>query len=76
MRPAPTDTDAWYAYRVEGNARQARKRVSAEVILRDQTGSGYIGRKLEGVKVRLAPLMADRRASVLHQQISALESAV
>ncbi|MEV7930751.1 MULTISPECIES: NUDIX hydrolase [unclassified Kitasatospora] len=38
MRPAPTDTDAWHAYLAEGNARQARKRVSADVILRDQAG--------------------------------------
>ncbi|MBP0449728.1 NUDIX hydrolase [Kitasatospora sp. RG8] len=38
MRPAPTDTNAWNAYLAEGNARQARKRVSADVILRDQAG--------------------------------------
>ncbi|GAA2778339.1 NUDIX hydrolase [Kitasatospora sp. CM 4170] len=38
MRPAPTDTDAWNAYLAEGNARQARKRVAADVILRDQAG--------------------------------------
>lgn len=38
MRPAPTDTDAWNTYLAEGNARQARKRVSADVILRDQAG--------------------------------------
>ncbi|MER7768435.1 NUDIX hydrolase [Kitasatospora sp. NPDC096140] len=35
MRPAPTDTKAWNAYLAEGNAKQARKRVSADVILRD-----------------------------------------
>ncbi|MEU3567109.1 NUDIX hydrolase [Kitasatospora sp. NPDC036755] len=38
MRPAPTDTQAWNAYLAEGNARQARKRVSADVILRDRAG--------------------------------------
>ncbi|MER7843533.1 NUDIX hydrolase [Kitasatospora sp. NPDC096077] len=38
MRPAPTDTEAWNAYLAEGNARQARKRVSADVILRDPAG--------------------------------------
>ncbi len=48
----------------------------AALELADQTGSGYIGRKLEGVRNRLAPLMADGRASALHQQISALEGAV
>ncbi|ARF78265.1 NUDIX domain-containing protein [Kitasatospora aureofaciens] len=38
MRPAPTDTEAWNAYLAEGNARQARKRVSADVILHDLAG--------------------------------------
>ncbi|MBV6698040.1 NUDIX hydrolase [Kitasatospora aureofaciens] len=38
MRPTPTDTEAWNAYLAEGNARQARKRVSADVILRDEAG--------------------------------------
>ncbi|WP_031065504.1 NUDIX domain-containing protein [Streptomyces sp. NRRL WC-3742] len=38
MKPAPTDTDAWNAHLAEGNARQARKRVSADVILRDHAG--------------------------------------
>ncbi|MFE6052275.1 NUDIX domain-containing protein [Kitasatospora sp. NPDC056446] len=38
MRPAPTDTDAWNAYLAEGNAKQARKRVSADVVLRDEAG--------------------------------------
>ncbi|MET8626116.1 NUDIX hydrolase [Kitasatospora sp. NPDC004669] len=38
MRPVPTDTEAWNAYLAEGNARQARKRVSADVILRDRAG--------------------------------------
>jgi tetratricopeptide (TPR) repeat protein len=47
----------------------------AALELASQTGSGYIGRKLEGVKSRLVPLMADARASALHQQISALDSA-
>jgi ADP-ribose pyrophosphatase YjhB (NUDIX family) len=32
------DPEAWNAYLAEGNARQARKRVSADVILRDPHG--------------------------------------
>ncbi|MFJ7277904.1 helix-turn-helix transcriptional regulator [Kitasatospora sp. NPDC098663] len=48
----------------------------AALELADQTGSGYIGKKLQGVKNRLVPLMADGRASTLHQQISALDGVV
>jgi len=33
------DPAAWRAYLAEGNARQARKRVSADVLLRDATGA-------------------------------------
>ena len=32
------DPEAWNAYLAEGNARQARKRVAADVILRDENG--------------------------------------
>jgi 8-oxo-dGTP diphosphatase len=32
------DPEAWQAYLAEGNAKQARKRVSADVILRDDRG--------------------------------------
>jgi ADP-ribose pyrophosphatase YjhB (NUDIX family) len=32
------DPEAWNAHLVEGNAKQARKRVSADVILRDELG--------------------------------------
>lgn len=32
------DPDAWHAYLAEGNARQARKRISADVLLRDSEG--------------------------------------
>jgi ADP-ribose pyrophosphatase YjhB (NUDIX family) len=32
------DPQAWNAYLAEGNARQARKRVSADAIIRDQAG--------------------------------------
>jgi ADP-ribose pyrophosphatase YjhB (NUDIX family) len=39
MRPAqmptPADPEAWNAYLAEGNAKQARKRVAADVLLRD-----------------------------------------
>lgn len=38
MRPTPADPEAWNAYLAEGNATQARKRVSADVLLRDETG--------------------------------------
>ncbi|MFE4517959.1 helix-turn-helix transcriptional regulator [Kitasatospora sp. NPDC056783] len=54
---------------------QASHYTRAALQLAGQTGSGYIGRKLEGVKNRLVPLLADGRASALHQQISALDSA-
>jgi 8-oxo-dGTP diphosphatase len=33
------DPEAWNAYLAEGNAKQARKRVSADVILRDRHGN-------------------------------------
>ncbi|TMK43506.1 MAG: NUDIX hydrolase, partial [Actinobacteria bacterium] len=32
------DPGAWEAYLAEGNAKQARKRVGADVILRDRAG--------------------------------------
>jgi 8-oxo-dGTP pyrophosphatase MutT (NUDIX family) len=32
------DPEAWNAYLAEGNAKQARKRVSADILLRDQRG--------------------------------------
>lgn len=38
MRPTPADPDAWNAYLAEGNATQARKRVAADVLLRDTAG--------------------------------------
>ncbi|WP_329426044.1 helix-turn-helix domain-containing protein [Streptosporangium sp. NBC_01495] len=37
-----------------------------------QTGSGYIGRKLQGLQVKLAPLLADGRVSELNDRIAAL----
>ncbi|MFD7512412.1 NUDIX domain-containing protein [Streptomyces sp. NPDC059853] len=36
--PSPTDPEAWTAYLAEGNAKQARKRVSADAIVRDPQG--------------------------------------
>ncbi|MFI1104970.1 NUDIX domain-containing protein [Streptomyces melanogenes] len=39
MRPTPADPDAWNAYLAEGNATQARKRVAADVIVRDPNGN-------------------------------------
>ncbi|MGK5640762.1 NUDIX domain-containing protein [Streptomyces sp. URMC 126] len=38
MKPTPSDPEAWNAYLAEGNARQARKRVSADMLLRDVAG--------------------------------------
>lgn len=38
MRPTPADPDAWNAYLAEGNATQARKRVAADVLIRDASG--------------------------------------
>lgn len=38
IAPDPGDTDAWNAYLAEGNAKQARKRVAADVLLRDPVG--------------------------------------
>lgn len=38
MKPSPADPEAWNAYLAEGNATQARKRVSADVLLRDEEG--------------------------------------
>jgi len=38
MRPTPEDPDAWNAYLAEGNRAQARKRVAADVLLRDSNG--------------------------------------
>ncbi|GAA0621381.1 NUDIX hydrolase [Streptomyces crystallinus] len=39
MRPTPADPEAWNAYLAEGNATQARKRVAADVVLRDPDGN-------------------------------------
>jgi 8-oxo-dGTP pyrophosphatase MutT (NUDIX family) len=39
MKPTPADPDAWNAYLAEGNAKQARKRVAADVLLRDDSGN-------------------------------------
>ncbi|MGW0997306.1 NUDIX domain-containing protein [Streptomyces sp. NPDC002523] len=36
--PTPADPEAWNAYLAEGNAKQARKRVAADVLLRDPAG--------------------------------------
>ncbi|MEU7167068.1 NUDIX hydrolase [Streptomyces morookaense] len=38
MKPTPADPEAWNAYLAEGNAKQARKRVAADVILRNADG--------------------------------------
>ncbi|MER8232342.1 NUDIX hydrolase [Streptomyces sp. NPDC094049] len=38
MSPTPDDPDGWNAYLAEGNASQARKRVAADLLLRDPAG--------------------------------------
>ncbi|MEU8546562.1 NUDIX hydrolase [Streptomyces roseoverticillatus] len=38
MRPGPEDSAAWVAHLAEGNAKQARKRVAADVLFRDDAG--------------------------------------
>ncbi|MFF4403714.1 NUDIX domain-containing protein [Streptomyces sp. NPDC001262] len=38
MKPTPSDPVAWNAYLAEGNAKQARKRVAADVLLHDAAG--------------------------------------
>jgi ADP-ribose pyrophosphatase YjhB (NUDIX family) len=38
MKPTPADPDAWNAYLAEGNAKQARKRVAADILLCDPSG--------------------------------------
>ena len=38
MRPTPADPEAWRAYLAEGNAKQARKRVAADVLVRNPAG--------------------------------------
>ncbi|WEB40625.1 NUDIX hydrolase [Streptomyces yunnanensis] len=38
IAPNPADVEAWNAYLAEGNAKQARKRVAADVLLRDPAG--------------------------------------
>ncbi|MFD8464291.1 NUDIX domain-containing protein [Streptomyces cyaneofuscatus] len=38
MSPTPADPEAWDAYLAEGNAKQARKRVAADALLRDPAG--------------------------------------
>ncbi|WAL74832.1 NUDIX hydrolase [Kitasatospora sp. YST-16] len=36
--PTPDDPEAWTAYLAEGNARQARKRVAVDLLIRDTRG--------------------------------------
>ncbi|MFI7295584.1 NUDIX domain-containing protein [Streptomyces sp. NPDC050121] len=36
--PTPANSEAWNAYLAEGNAKQPRKRVAADVLLRDAAG--------------------------------------
>nr|BEK65986.1 NUDIX hydrolase [Kitasatospora purpeofusca] len=68
--PTPDDPEAWAAYLAEGNARQARKRVAADVVIKDPAGRilvvnpGYKpGWDLPGgmAEANEAPEMAARR---------------
>ncbi|MFD8750762.1 helix-turn-helix domain-containing protein [Kitasatospora sp. NPDC059577] len=47
----------------------------ASMALADETGSGYIAKKLDGLRPRLVPLMKDDRISELHHHISELQHA-
>ncbi|MFH8749847.1 NUDIX domain-containing protein [Streptomyces rimosus] len=38
MRPTPDDPEMWNAYLAEGNAKQQRKRVAADVLFRNTSG--------------------------------------
>ncbi|MGA5870327.1 hypothetical protein [Streptomyces cinereoruber] len=40
--------------------------------LADRSDSGFIGKKLDGLRGRLAPLMSDDRVSILDHRIAAL----
>ncbi|MFK0238843.1 helix-turn-helix transcriptional regulator [Streptomyces vinaceus] len=55
-----------------GDVEQVMQYSGAALALAGQTGSGYIGKKLEGLQSRLAPLMSDGRVSELHHRIAAL----
>ncbi|MEU9047955.1 MULTISPECIES: helix-turn-helix transcriptional regulator [unclassified Kitasatospora] len=48
---------------------------TASMALAGETGSGYIAKKLDGLKPHLVPLMKDNRIAELHQHISALQHA-
>ncbi|MBD0692326.1 helix-turn-helix domain-containing protein [Streptomyces sp. CBMA123] len=48
---------------------------AASMALADETGSGYIAKKLDGLKPHLAPLMKDARIAELHDHISTLQQA-
>ncbi|MFD9688344.1 helix-turn-helix domain-containing protein [Kitasatospora sp. NPDC059088] len=48
----------------------------ASMALADETGSGYIAKKLDGLKPHLAPLMRDSRIAALHDHISALQPTI
>ncbi|MFE3861076.1 helix-turn-helix domain-containing protein [Streptomyces goshikiensis] len=58
-----------------GDVEQVMQYSSTALALAGQTGSGYIGKKLEGLQKRLAPLMSDARVSELHHRIAALSAA-
>ncbi|WP_030235989.1 helix-turn-helix domain-containing protein [Streptomyces sp. NRRL S-350] len=48
---------------------------SASLALAGETGSGYIAKKLGGVRPHLAPLLKDDRIADLHHHLSALQHA-
>ncbi|MGW2249919.1 helix-turn-helix domain-containing protein [Kitasatospora sp. NPDC001660] len=58
-----------------GDLDQVMHYSEAAIELASQTGSGFIGKKLEGLQGRLAPLMSDGRVSDLNQRIKALSRA-
>ncbi|MFD4531600.1 helix-turn-helix domain-containing protein [Kitasatospora sp. NPDC058397] len=58
-----------------GDIEQVVQLSTASMALADETGSGYIAKKLNGLKPHLAPLMRDNRIAELHDHITALQRA-
>ncbi|MFJ3217685.1 transcriptional regulator [Kitasatospora sp. NPDC086801] len=56
-----------------GDVEQVVQLGTASMALAGETGSGYIAKKLDGLKPHFAPLMKDNRIAELHDHISALQ---
>jgi len=53
------------------DSEQVLEYASAAVELAEHTGSGYVGRRLQGLQAKLRPLLSDRRVAELDHQITA-----